>query len=76
MKDSWILSTLNITLPANSSMEGVVDEAYSYGRGWISTTLRNTLENTDREVRQELEAKVGKETKVGTGDQGRDGRPR
>ena len=32
MKDSLIVSTLNITLPENSSMEGVMDEAYEYGR--------------------------------------------
>eukprot|EP00088_Acartia_fossae_P067928 TRINITY_DN8524_c0_g1_i10.p1 TRINITY_DN8524_c0_g1~~TRINITY_DN8524_c0_g1_i10.p1 ORF type:complete len:909 (-),score=164.41 TRINITY_DN8524_c0_g1_i10:305-3031(-) len=58
MKDSLILSTLNITLPDNSSMEGVMDEAYSYGRSWISDTLRDTLEGTDSNVRQELEDKV------------------
>ena len=58
MKDSMLLSSLNISLPANSSMETVMDEAYTYGRGWISTTLRNTLENTDTEVLQELENKV------------------
>lgn len=58
MKDSVILSTLNITLPDNSSMEGVVDEAYNYGRTWISTTLRESLVNTDTEVMLELETKV------------------
>ncbi|XP_023325507.1 transmembrane protein 245 isoform X2 [Eurytemora carolleeae] len=58
MKDSMLLSSLNISLPANSSMETVMDEAYTYGRGWISTTLRNTLENTDTEVLQELENKI------------------
>ena len=52
------LSSLNISLPANSRMETVMDEAYTYGRGWISSTLRNTLENTDTEVLQELENKV------------------
>ena len=75
MKDSMLLSSLNISLPANSSMETVMDEAYTYGRGWISTTLRNTLENTDTEVLQELENKVyirehGYRGSTGTREQG------
>ena len=40
-------------------MEGVVDEAYNYGRSWISNMLKQTLEDTDTEVREELEDKVG-----------------
>jgi hypothetical protein len=28
-------------LAGNSSMEGVMDEAYNYGRNWITATLRN-----------------------------------
>ena len=32
MKDSFVVSTFNITLPENTSMEGVMDEAYTYGR--------------------------------------------
>jgi len=58
MKDSLILASLNISLPSNSSMEGVMDEAYTYGRGWISSTLRETLSETDEEIRLELENKV------------------
>lgn len=58
MKDSIILNTLNISLPDNSSMEGVVDEAFTYGRNWISTTLRDTLEGTNPAVMEELEEKV------------------
>jgi len=58
MKDSIVLNTLNISLPDNSSMEGVVDEAFTYGRNWISTTLRDTLEGTNPAVMEELEEKV------------------
>ena len=32
MKDSFVVSSFNITLPENTSMEGVMDEAYTYGR--------------------------------------------